>query len=97
MTMLDMTDQEYPVTIRDNERFETLVNAWKHSGIWDDFTHVYEGKPDVPTRLKGFTILTSADPAEPYGALLQVGPSQAKEDCQAAFAGRKLLAKVRLI
>ena len=95
--MDDMTDQEYPVTIRDNEGFETLVTAWKHSGIWDDFAQVYEGKRDVPTRLKGFTILTSVDPTEPYGALLQVIPAQAQKDRQTEFAGRKLLAKVRLI
>lgn len=90
------TDDEYPVTIRDDERFGTLVTAWKYGGLWDDFAVIYEGKPDVPDRLQGFTVIASNDPAERYGALLQVAPSQAKADCQTKYAGRKLLAKIRL-
>ncbi len=91
-----MTDEDYPVTIRDDARFEALVKTWKYGGIWENFSQTYESKPDIPARLQGFTIIARNDPSEPYGALLEVSPIQAKEDNQTSYAGRKLLAKIRL-
>jgi len=94
--MRQLTDEDHPVTIRDDARFETLVKAWKYSGTWQSFSQVYESKPDIPVRLQGFTIIANNDPNEPYGALLQVTPPQAQADSHSNYAGRKLLAKIRL-
>jgi hypothetical protein len=91
-----MTDDAYPVIIRDDARFEALVKTWKYCGTWDTFSQVYEGKHDVPARLRGFTVIASNDPAEPYGALMQLTPSQAVSGNGSNDTRRKLLAKIRL-
>ena len=91
-----MTDNEHPVTIRDDAQFKMLVRTWDYAGLWESFNLVYEGKLAVPHRLHGFVVIASNDPAEPYGALVQMAPSQARTDSQTNCPGRKLLAKIRL-
>lgn len=91
-----MADDTLPVTIRDDAQFKTLVTMWKYLDQWDDFDLVYHGKPEVPPRLQGFTIVASTDPAEDYGVLLQVCPKTAQTKGGGTFIGGKLLAKVRL-
>ncbi len=92
----DVIDNNLPATIIDDAGFQSLVNAWKFADIWDQFDVIYDGKPDVPARLHGFTIVRSNNPQEPYGVLLQMCPKQAKTDDGPQYMGKKLLAKVRL-
>jgi len=89
-------DEGTPVIIRDNEQFATLVNAWRFSGIWDEFSLVYENTTSIPARLRGFTIIANDDVREPYGALLQIEPPNSHADSQPNYAKQKLLAKIRL-
>lgn len=91
-----MSNNGYPVTIRDDAQFNTLVAALKFANYWEDFDFVYESKRDVPSRLHGFTVIASNDPSEPYGALLQVAPGQAETDVNLNYMAYKLLAKIRL-
>ncbi len=91
-----MTDANLPATIIDDAGFNYLVNAWKFADIWDKFDVVYGSKPDVPERLRAFTIVRSTDPNEPYGVLLQMSPAAAMTHDRASYMSKKLLAKVRL-
>jgi hypothetical protein len=92
----DVTDTKLPATIVDDAGFKSLVNAWKYAEVWDSFDLVYDGKPNVPARLHDYTIVASNDPKEPYGVLLQMSPVSAAGDAHTNYAGKKLLAKVRL-
>ncbi len=91
-----MIDASLPATIIDDAGFKCLVDAWKFADIWDKFDVIYDSKPDVPERLRAFTIVRSNDPSEPYGVLLQMSPATAMTHDHASYMSTKLLAKVRL-
>lgn len=91
-----MIDNSLPATIIDDAGFKSLVNTLKYADVWETFDLIYDGKPQVPERLHGFTIVSCNDPAEPYGVLLQMSPEHVNAGDCAGYTGQKLLAKVRL-
>jgi len=91
-----MPQKMTPATITDTAGFQSMVKVWNYVGAWENLDVIYDDLQQVPPRLRHYTVVRSEDPAEPYGALLQMRPPCANATAANSYLGKKLLAKVRL-